>query len=94
MLFKYKEKCKRLAYIILVIITIIFILYNVFINGEKVFSKSFKHPFTFVWERFYRFDLGEGEKEIRITLEDETDVNLLRGVILMGSTKESVAIDY
>jgi len=68
--------------------------YNVFINGEKVFSKSFKHPFSFVWERFYRFDLGEGEKEICITLEDETDVNLFRGVILMGSNKESIAIDY
>ena len=40
MLFKYKEKSKRLAYIVLVISTIIFILYNVFINGNDVIALS------------------------------------------------------
>ena len=40
MLLKYKDRSKRLAYIILVIITIIFILYNVFINGNDVIALS------------------------------------------------------
>ncbi|MBR4072470.1 MAG: SGNH/GDSL hydrolase family protein [Clostridia bacterium] len=66
--------------------------YSVFVNGEKVFENSFKHPFTYVWERVHPVDSPDGEKEIRITLEDETDVNLLSGIILMGSTKESIAL--
>ena len=40
MLFKYKEKSKRLAHIILAISTMIFILYNVFINGNDIIALS------------------------------------------------------
>lgn len=40
MLFKYKEKSKKTALILLVICTIAFILYNVFINGNNVIALS------------------------------------------------------
>ena len=40
MLLKYKEKSKRIAFVILVISIIIFILYNVFINGNTVLALS------------------------------------------------------
>jgi len=40
MLFKYKEKSKKIAFIVLVISIIIFILYNVFINGNNVIALS------------------------------------------------------
>lgn len=40
MLFKYKEKSKRIAIIILVISTIAFIVYNVFVNGNTVLALS------------------------------------------------------
>ena len=40
MLFKYKEKSKKVAFVMLVIVTIIFILYNVFINGNTVIALS------------------------------------------------------
>ena len=40
MLFVYKEKSKKIAFIILVIITIIFIIYNVFVNGNTVLALS------------------------------------------------------
>lgn len=36
----YKEKCKHIAFVILVILTIVFILYNVFINGNNVIALS------------------------------------------------------
>ena len=40
MLFKYKEKSKRIALIVLVISIIAFILYNVFVNGNAVLALS------------------------------------------------------
>lgn len=40
MLFKYKEKSKRIALIVLVISIIAFILYNVFVNGNTVLALS------------------------------------------------------
>ena len=40
MLYKYKEKSKRIALIILVISTIAFIVYNVFVNGNTVLALS------------------------------------------------------
>ena len=40
MLFKYKEKSKRIGLIILVISTIAFIVYNVFVNGNTVLALS------------------------------------------------------
>ena len=40
MLFKYKEKSKRIAFIVLVMSIIVFILYNVFINGNNVIALS------------------------------------------------------
>ena len=40
MLFKYKEKSKKVAFVILVISIIIFIIYNVFINGNTVIALS------------------------------------------------------
>ena len=40
MLFRYKEKSKKVAFIILIISIIIFILYNVFINGNTVLALS------------------------------------------------------
>ena len=40
MLLKYKEKSKNIALIILVITTIIFILYNVFVSGNTVLALS------------------------------------------------------
>ena len=40
MLFKYKEKGKRIALIMLVISTIAFIVYNVFVNGNTVLALS------------------------------------------------------
>ena len=40
MLLKYKEKGKRIAFVILVISIIIFILYNVFVNGNTVLALS------------------------------------------------------
>ena len=40
MLFKYKEKSKRIAFVVLVISIIIFILYNVFVNGNTVLALS------------------------------------------------------
>jgi len=64
--------------------------YNVEINGKEVFKHTFKHSLPFVWERAYQLPKVEGEKNVRITLNDETDVNLLRGVILMGSSEESI----
>ena len=66
--------------------------YNVQINGKDVFRNTFKHSLPFVWERAYKLSCEKGEKTVRITLDDETDVNLLRGVILMGSSKESVSL--
>ena len=36
----YKEKSKRIAFIILILLTIIFILYNVFMNGNNVIALS------------------------------------------------------
>ncbi len=66
--------------------------YNVEINGEEVFRHTFKHTLPFVWERAYRLPSVKGEKTVRITLNDETDVNLLRGVILMGSSEESISL--
>lgn len=36
----YKEKSKRIAFIILVLLTIVFILYNVFVNGNIVIALS------------------------------------------------------
>ena len=40
MLLKYKEKSKRIAFVMLVISIIIFILYNVFVNGNTVLALS------------------------------------------------------
>ena len=40
MLIKLKEKSKRVAFIMLVISTIIFIIYNVFVNGNTVLALS------------------------------------------------------
>ena len=40
MLLKYKEKSKRIAFVALVVSIIIFILYNVFINGNDVIALS------------------------------------------------------
>ncbi len=40
MLFRYKEKSKKIALILLVTCTIVFILYNVFINGNNVIALS------------------------------------------------------
>lgn len=36
----YKEKSKHIAFIILIVITIIFILYNVFMNGNNIIALS------------------------------------------------------
>lgn len=40
MLLKYKEKSKKIAFILLVIAIIVFILYNVFMNGSNVLALS------------------------------------------------------
>ena len=40
MLLKYKEKSKRIAFVMLIITTIIFIIYNVFVNGNTALALS------------------------------------------------------
>ena len=40
MLLKYKEKSKRIAFVMLIITTILFIIYNIFVNGNTVLALS------------------------------------------------------
>lgn len=40
MLFKYKEKSKKIAFTLLVISIIVFIIYNIFVNGNAVLALS------------------------------------------------------
>lgn len=58
--------------------------YKVFSDDREILSSTFKHPFYFVWERLHLLNVPEGEKEIRVTLSDETDVCLYKGILLIG----------
>ncbi len=66
--------------------------YRVEINGEEVLNQSFKHNLPFIWERIYLLESTSDIKKIKITLMNETDVNLFKGLILTGRTKENM--DY
>ncbi|MBR7133625.1 MAG: SGNH/GDSL hydrolase family protein [Clostridia bacterium] len=67
--------------------------FTAWLDGAPVFEQSFKHNFNFVWERICCVNCENGEKTVTVTLADETDVNLLLGVIITAPTPDGILLE-